>query len=106
MWNHYNTIDDPRSNNHIEGFHLKLDSLIVQKKPHIWIFIEHTQYLETTYSTNYIRLEKDLLKQRGRSRKDIDRDNFILKQKCKYLEDHNLEKFLENLSEVVHDYSN
>jgi len=23
MWNHYNNLDDPRTNNHIEGYHLR-----------------------------------------------------------------------------------
>jgi hypothetical protein len=42
-----------------------------------------------------------------RSRKDIERDNSILKMRCEYLASNNsnkLEKFLESLSDVIHEY--
>jgi len=39
MWNHYDTVDDPRTNNHIEGYHLKLDKFIADKKPNICSFL-------------------------------------------------------------------
>ena len=35
MWNHYKNLEDPRTkrtNNHIEGYHAKLDKFIVNKR--------------------------------------------------------------------------
>jgi hypothetical protein len=32
MWNHYDNLDDPRTNNHIECYHLRLDKFIVNNQ--------------------------------------------------------------------------
>jgi len=107
MWNHYNNLDDPRTNNHIEGYHLRLDKFIVNKKPNIWYFIEQIKKEESTYSLNFTRLERGLLRIKVMSRKDIERDNSILKKRCEYLTSNNsnkLEEFLESLSDVIHEY--
>ena len=39
MWNHYNTIEDQRTNNHLEGYHNKLNHYMANKKPCIWALI-------------------------------------------------------------------
>ena len=72
MWNHYNNLENTRTNNHVEGFHLKLDTIIQKKKPHIWRFIEEVQKLDTTYSLNYIRIENGNYRGNTRSKKDIE----------------------------------
>jgi hypothetical protein len=105
MWNHYDNIEDPRTNNHVEGYHAKLDKIIVNKKPNIWLFIETIKNEESTYNLNYERLENNVLRLRVRSRKCVERDNFILKRRCEYLVDKDLIIFLEKLSGVIHDYS-
>jgi hypothetical protein len=105
MWNHYDNIEDPRTNNHVQGYHAKADKIIVNKKPNICYFIETIKNEETTYNLNYERLEKDVLIFRVRSRKVFERDNFILKRRCEYLVDKDLISFLEKLSGIIHDYS-
>jgi hypothetical protein len=44
---------------------------------------------------------RGILRSRVRSRKDIERDNNILKKRCDYLEHHDLEMFLDSLSTLL-----
>ena len=105
MWNHYDTINDPRTNNHIEGYHLKLDKYIVDKKPNIWAFLTFIKKEESTHFLNYDRLERNVLRIKGRSRKDLERDNCILKLRCNYLINNDLDELLEKLSDLIHEYN-
>jgi hypothetical protein len=85
----------------------KARQVYYQYKPNIFYFIEHIRKEESTYSLNCARLERGLLRLKVRSRKDIERDNHILKLRCEYLASNNsnkLEEFLESLSDVIHDY--
>ncbi len=82
-----------------------MDKITVNKKPNIWYFIETIKNEETTYNLNYTRLENNVLRLRAKSRKCVERDNFILKRRCEYLVDNDLISFIEKLSGIIHDYS-
>ncbi len=86
-----------------------MESLFVRgsedPRTNIWYFIETIKNEETTYNLNYERLENNVLRLRVRSRKCVERDNFILKRRCEYLVDKDSISFLEKLSGIIHDYS-
>lgn len=72
----------------------------------MWRFIELIQREETTVATDFARLEKGLLKTRGRNKKDIEQDLAIERSKTKYLSGSlNLDEYLVELSYKIHDYS-
>ncbi len=45
--NHNHNLSDPRTYNHVEGFHLKFSKMFPDKKPNIWLFIEKIKRLDT-----------------------------------------------------------
>ena len=51
VWSHFETIDSPRTNNHVEGFNFALKACIVKEKPNIYTVISHLQQMETIISS-------------------------------------------------------
>jgi hypothetical protein len=43
IWNHYNYDNGPRTNNHIEGYNLKLNNF-AKTHPNIWKFITNHKF--------------------------------------------------------------
>ena len=84
IWNHYNDDNGPRTNNHIEGYNLKLNNY-VKTHPNIWKFITKIQSEETTASLKYIRIENNTYKHKYRKAQDASNDLHIAKCKIKYL---------------------
>ncbi|CAF1044738.1 unnamed protein product [Brachionus calyciflorus] len=73
LWNHANTID-PRTNNHVEGFHNKLNKWIAKPHPNIYQLISVFQKINTKISVDY---EFRLLGKSGPKRRaiDVEKDN-------------------------------
>jgi hypothetical protein len=90
LWNPYANMEDPRTNNRIEGYHRRLDRLVYNKKPNIWVFIEHIHGEETSFSAEYLRLLNGKLKGNNRTKENLDKDLKILQHRCVYLEDNGL----------------
>ncbi|CAF0873483.1 unnamed protein product [Brachionus calyciflorus] len=53
-WNHFN-IEGPSTNNHVEGFNLKINNYIDKNHPHVYSAINTLKGLETTLSFNYFK---------------------------------------------------
>jgi hypothetical protein len=56
LWNHYDTVG-PRTNNHVEGFHSKLNKVCQEAHPNIWKSIGIIKDIETEKSINYKHLQ-------------------------------------------------
>ncbi|CAF0707019.1 unnamed protein product [Brachionus calyciflorus] len=54
IWNHALTIG-PRTNNHSEGFHSKINKMCGHAHPNFFKFIDIFQTVEATYSVSYER---------------------------------------------------
>jgi hypothetical protein len=52
VWNHYDTVG-PRNNNHVEGFHSKLNRLCQVAHPNIFKSIGIVKDIETETEINY-----------------------------------------------------
>ena len=106
MWNHYDNLTDPRTNNHVEGFHLKLSKMFPDKKPNIWAFIEKIKKLESSYSLEFERGQTGKNKNKNwRSNKDLRRDIDISTQLREYAEQRiDLETLISKLSDLVHEF--
>ena len=105
LWNHYDN-DGPRTNNHIEGYNLKLQKFATCAHPNIWLFIGTIKQEEATYGCNFYRLELGKYKQRGRNKVDMERDIAILLAKNKYISNTvSIFEFLSYLGHIMHDYS-
>jgi hypothetical protein len=52
LWNHYDTVG-PRTNNHVEGFHSKLNRLCQEAHPNIFKSIGIVKDIETETAINY-----------------------------------------------------
>ena len=65
--------DEPKTNNHLEGFNSKLNKYF-NKHPNIWMFIIKIKEEETNATLKYLRIENKTLKTRGRNKKDIEND--------------------------------
>lgn len=103
MWNQYDS--EKRTNNDLEGYNSKL-SKFLKKHPHIWKFIFQIKSEETTASLLFIRTEKQILRERGRNKGDIERDLDIQLCKYKYItKELGLTELLNEVSQVIHDYS-
>ena len=105
MRNHYENMDEPRTNNHVEGFHRKLDEIFPDKKPNIWGFISRIKKLETQYCAKWLRSSGTT--RNNRSKSDIDRDRLIAICHKEYFEKKiDLAELLNKLADIaVHDYS-
>jgi hypothetical protein len=55
LWNHYDTVG-PRTNNHVEGFHSKLNRLCQEAHPNIFKSIGIVKDIETETAINYKQL--------------------------------------------------
>lgn len=103
LWNQYEA--EKRTNNDCEGYNSKL-SKFLNSHPNIWRFIIKIQSEETTASLLFIRTEKEILRERGRNKGDIERDLEIQTVKCKYLSNQiDILQYLNDISCVIHDYS-
>ena len=104
LWNHYKN-RGPRTNNHIEGYNLKL-KMYLNSHPNIWKFIIKIREEESNYALNFTHLTKGTLKQKERNRKIIEKDIKILDLKNElFLKDINIKEYILNQSESCRDYS-
>lgn len=73
LWNHANTIG-PRTNNHVEGFHNRLNKWVSKAHPSIYQLITVFQKIETKASVDY---QTRLLGKSGPKRRaiDVEKDN-------------------------------
>ena len=55
LWNHYDTKDFPRTNNHVEGFNLKLKKFYGCSHPNIFKAVEEFQKQELSAFLRYKR---------------------------------------------------
>jgi hypothetical protein len=95
-----------RTNNHVEGYNLKLKKLIGAPHPNIWKLLEMFKAEEMSFALKKIRLDSDILKTRGRNKKDIEMDLKIEHLKVDYLKNElGLMEYISNLAKLVHDYS-
>jgi hypothetical protein len=73
--------------------------------PNIWKLIELLQEQETVSSLKKIRLDNDLLRTRGRHRRDIQMDLNIEKLKVAFLRNElSLLTYVDKLAHLVHEY--
>ncbi len=90
IWNHYDNLSDPRTNNHVEGFHSKLSkifTIFTDKKPNIWLFIEKIKRIDTSNTLYLELLSNGKLKDKNRrSNKDLNRDIHIKTQMREFAE--------------------
>ncbi|CAF1018080.1 unnamed protein product [Brachionus calyciflorus] len=73
LWNHYYT-EGPRTNNHVEGYNLKINKYIDYSHPHIYSAINTLKCLETSTGLNFFQIESGGLTQFPRRTRDIQRD--------------------------------
>jgi hypothetical protein len=66
IWNHFENLG-PRTNNHVEGYNSRFNGIVNVSHPNIWKFITCLQAEEATYTHKYVRLEKNILKERPRN---------------------------------------
>ncbi len=69
----------------MEGYNSRFNRIVNVSHPNIWKFITCLQAEEATYTHKYVRLEKNILKERPRNRNDISRDLKIVELKNLYL---------------------
>ena len=97
IWNHYDTTDSPRTNNHMEGFNRSLNFHVITNKPSIYELILNLKTLEiqiTTYYKN--RIYNGHTKPHKRETIDIDRDIKIGQLKYRLLHNHiTMEQFMK-----------
>ena len=55
LWNHFDTIGEPRTNNHLEGFNLKLKKAVIVAHPDIFKAISSLQDQECEACLNYYK---------------------------------------------------
>lgn len=58
IWNHFETVDSPRTNNHVEGFNYALKACINKEKPNIYVVIDKLKQMETIITANFLRLNQ------------------------------------------------
>ena len=104
MWNQYdNTL---RTNNHVEGYNLRINKILVTPHPNIWKLIEFLQRENTTMTMTFERLEKNLLRTSSRNKMDIQFDLDIERLKNKYIvKSITLEEYVASLSSKMTEYS-
>ena len=73
IWNHFETVDSPRTNNHVEGFNYALKATIVKEKPNIYVVVNKLQEMETMITANFLKLKQTLFPKK-RLNIDISRD--------------------------------
>ncbi|CAF3137818.1 unnamed protein product [Rotaria sp. Silwood2] len=83
-WNHYNYLGTrPRTNNHLEGNHRQLKTLILSK-PNIWCWIMSIQDLNETTTIAIEQEEHQNRLTRPRKRQNIQRDENLFDLKCQF----------------------
>ena len=104
QWNHYEN-DGPRTNNHVEAYNLKVQKHLKCSHPNIWLFISFLQKEETSSYLKFLRLEKGILKEKGRNKANIDRDLKLMIQKNKFLRrELNFEEYLNSSVLAIQDF--
>ena len=53
IWNHHNTTDSPRTNNHMEGFNRSLNFHVITSKPSIYELIINLKTIEIQISAYF-----------------------------------------------------
>ena len=101
LWNHFGIVDEPKTNNNVEGYNLKLDRF---QGPHSnkWKWVRDIRDEETRTAIRYHKLEDGTLVERVRNKKDLERDLKISTLTNKYLlEEIDLIEYWQRLSDVV-----
>ena len=80
MWNHYETVG-PRSNNHVEGYNLKLNRYVSTVHPNVLNLIQDLRDLESFFAINYIQRKNGCLSKSFRRALDIKRDDILFNLK-------------------------
>jgi hypothetical protein len=84
MWNHFETKNKPRTNNHVEGYNNALNKLL-KSHPNIYKFIEEIANEESTQHIRFCRLKNGRLQERHRDRSDVERDLNIANYQKEFL---------------------
>jgi hypothetical protein len=105
IWNHHNTTDSPRTNNHMEGFNRSLNFHVITSKPTIYELIINLKTIEIQISAYFKnRVFNGLLKKKNRNIEDIERDIKIAQLKYRFLNDQiTLESYMKS-SAFIYSY--
>jgi hypothetical protein len=101
LWNHHGS--KVRTNNHIEGFHSKLNKLVKAAKPHIFKMVNVIKRQEDLTSVKYIQLQK-----RTRPQSNTEQLKNVkiqaLKDKYELDEDYDLVDYMLDLSKFCKNF--
>ncbi|CAF1122404.1 unnamed protein product [Brachionus calyciflorus] len=100
IWNHFYN-NGPRTNNHVEGFHRKIDIELISDHPNLYVFIEYLKKLEVQTYLLFKRRQISNDFNTKRRPEDIFRDQKIVKYKTMLLNDLNSLKTNSYKNELV-----
>jgi hypothetical protein len=102
IWNHHNTTDSPRTNNHMEGFNRSLNFHVITSKPSIYELIINLKTIEIQISAYFKnRVFNGLPKKKNRNIEDIERDIKIAQLKYRFLNDQiTLESYMKSIAYI------
>ena len=102
LWNHFDSIK--RTNNYNEGYNSKLNKFF-NTHPNIWVYIKKIQAEESTAYLKFSRLSNESFKNRGRDKKDVQRDLYMQTCKVELISKKvDIYSYLERVSAAVHTF--
>lgn len=101
LWNHF-IADSPKTNNHVESYNHRLNTIVSCKHPNIWKLITILKEEETNFRLRYHRLiKKDLRPPRRNKHYEKHREKLdLLKQQFNAK---SLEQYLIELEKLIHE---
>jgi len=100
IWNHYETVDRPRTNNNVEGHNSKLKKYVGAAKPNIFKAINVFQQEEVNSTLKYTQALAGA-NIPGRRKLDVDKDGHLRTFKTLFLnKDITLEVYIRNIIEL------